>query len=341
MDLPKISIVIPSYNQGQFLEETIRSVIDQEYPNLELIIIDGGSSDNSVDVIKKYEQHLAWWVSEKDKGQSNAINKGLERATGEIISWLCSDDLLMPGSLETIASIFSSAPPDIGLVHGGAIIFESDKVKEIRFTYQLPCKEAYLSGMVFPQPSAFFRKSFLDQAGLLNESLHYGMDYDLFLRLTLVCNFLPIDKVLAKYRLHQQSKSIAESNRFISDWKRSFINLCKNLNWTDELNYLGQTGLFDKEIAYSVPYTFQPDNKIQISIKKKRSVFFHLGHILKDLYWTNQLDQARLLKKRMKSDFDPSLWKEDPRLNTVSFKLSYPSFALNLFKSIKDLVSAR
>lgn len=341
MDLPKISIVIPSYNQGQFLEETICSVIDQQYPSLELFIVDGGSNDNSVDIIKKYEKHLAWWVSDKDKGQSDAINKGFSKATGELISWLCSDDLLEPGSLKIVASAFSSAPSNIGLVHGGAIIFDSDKVKETRFTYQLPCKEAYLGGMVFPQPAAFFRRSFLDKTGLLNETLHYGMDYDLFLRLALLCDFLSIDKVLARYRLHQQSKSITQSNRFIKDWKRSFINLCKNLKWTDELDYISQTGLFDDEIKYSVPYNFQPDNKIQLSINKKRSVFFHLGHILKDLYWTNQLDQARLLKKRMRTDFDHRWWKEDPRLNTVGTKLSYPAFALNLLKSIKGLVSTR
>jgi len=339
MNLPKISIVIPSYNQGQFLEETILSIINQQYPNLELFVVDGGSNDNSVEVIKKYERYFAWWVSEKDKGQSNAINKGFSRATGELISWLCSDDLLMPGSLETIASSFLSAPANIGLIHGGAIIFESNKIKGTRFAYQVPNKEAYLSGMVFPQPAAFFRKSYLDKAGQLNESLHYGMDYDLFLRLSLICDFLPIDKVLAKYRLHQQSKSIAESNRFISDWKRSFINMCKNLQWTEELNYLVKTGLFNIETDFNEPYRFQPDNTIQLTVNKRKSVFFHLGHILKYLYWNGDLERARELSNNMKNDFDKRWWKEDPRLNIAAAKLNYPAFALRLFKIIKRKLS--
>ena len=106
MNFPKISIVIPSYNQGQFLEETILSIINQQYPNLELFVVDGGSNDNSVDIIKKYKSHISWWVSEKDKGQSEAINKGFARASGEIISWLCSDDLLTQDSLKVVSTHF-------------------------------------------------------------------------------------------------------------------------------------------------------------------------------------------------------------------------------------------
>jgi glycosyltransferase involved in cell wall biosynthesis len=189
MNFPRISIVIPSYNQGQFLEETILSITDQQYPDLELFVVDGGSADNSIDIIKKYEHHLAWWVSEKDKGQSEAINKGLKKATGEIVSWVNSDDLLMPGSLQVISSTFTSATGQVGLIHGGAIVFDEDKIKETRLTYQSPNKEAYLAGMVFPQPAAFFRKSIVDKVGYLNDQLHYGMDYDFFMRLALVSDF--------------------------------------------------------------------------------------------------------------------------------------------------------
>jgi glycosyltransferase involved in cell wall biosynthesis len=337
MNFPKISIVIPSYDQGQFLEETILSVINQEYPNLELFVVDGGSNDNSVDIIKKYESHITWWVSEKDKGQSEAINKGFAKATGEIISWLCSDDLLRPGSLQIVASHFSSIGENIGLIHGGAVIFESTKTNETRFTYQTPTKEAYLSGMVFPQPAAFFRRSVLDKAGSINETLHYGMDYDLFQRMALICSFLPINEVLAKYRLHQQSKSVAENNRFISDWKKSFVNLCKNLEWTEELNYLNNTGLFNNEVSYHQSYSFQPSAIIASAVNKKKALFFHLGHILKDLYWNNQMREAIFLKKVMKKDFEHDWWAEDPRLDVVSSKLSYPRFALNLFKTIKSV----
>jgi glycosyltransferase involved in cell wall biosynthesis len=231
----------------------------------------------SVDIIKKYESHITWWVSEKDKGQSDAINKGLSKATGEIVTWLCSDDLLTPDSLKIVASHFSSANEKIGLIHGGAIVFDKDKTKETRFKYQVPCKEAYVSGMVFPQPAAFFRRSYLTQVGSLNETLHYGMDYDLFQRLALICGFLPIDKVLAKYRLHSESKSVTESNRFISDWKKTYINMCKNLDWSLEISYLVRTGLFNEEINYSEPYTFRPDPTIQSLSINKNHCFFILG----------------------------------------------------------------
>jgi len=335
MNFPRISIVIPSYNQGQFLEETILSVINQQYPDLELFVVDGGSNDNSVDIIKKYESYITWWISEKDKGQSEAINKGISKATGEIISWLCSDDLLTPGSLQIVASCFSAADEKVGLIHGGAIIFEEDKIKETRFTYQSPNREAYLAGMVFPQPAAFFRKSFLNKVGVLNESLHYGMDYDLFLRLCLVCDFLPVNDVLAKYRLHKKSKSVAESNRFINDWKKSFVNLCKFFSWGEEINTLKKSGLYIEEINYQSNFVFETEKSIVASIDKRKTLCFHLGHVLKDLYWTGQIDKSQKLLKQMKSNFPHQWFEEDKRLMRVMAKLGLPGFALSSLKRIK------
>jgi glycosyltransferase involved in cell wall biosynthesis len=119
-ELPKISIVTPSFNQGRFIEKTILSVIEQDYPNLEYIIIDGGSTDESVEIIKKYEKHLAYWVSEPDRGQSHAINKGFERATGEIFGWLNSDDWYHPGALKALAEAFA-ANPEAGVSRVNAV----------------------------------------------------------------------------------------------------------------------------------------------------------------------------------------------------------------------------
>ena len=158
MNFPKISIVIPSYNQGQFLEETILSVINQQYPNLELFVVDGASDDNSVEVIKKYEQHLTWWESEKDKGQSDAINKGFAKATGEIISWLCSDDLYMPGALKKVATLFQQQNDGVGLIYGGVTLFRDNKDLSTSWGYKDFSTERYLAGMAFSQPAAFYRK---------------------------------------------------------------------------------------------------------------------------------------------------------------------------------------
>ena len=334
MNFPKISIVIPSFNQGQFLEETILSIVNQQYPNLELFVVDGESKDNSVDIIKKYESYIAWWLSEKDKGQSEAINKGFSKATGDIITWICSDDLLTENSLKTIASYFSSLDERVGLVHGGATIFNSEKIKETRFIYQVPNREAYLSGMVFPQPAAFFRSSFLDRIGFLNESLHYGMDYDLFLRLSLVCDFLPIKQIVSKYRLHQQSKSVTESNRFIVDWKMSFVNLCKNLQWIDEIEFLKKTGLYENEITYFKLFAFEPKSEIVSVINRDKALCFHLGHVVKDLYWTDRREDANKLFKLIKQNFSKEWLNEDQRLISVQRRLSLPEFILQPMRKI-------
>ena len=122
---PKISIITPSYNQGQFLEQTILSILSQDYPNLEYIIMDGGSSDNSVEIIRKHEDNLTYWVSEPDKGQSDAINKGFQRATGDILTWLNSDDYYLPGTLHTVAEYFTQHP-DVECIYGDLQVVASN-----------------------------------------------------------------------------------------------------------------------------------------------------------------------------------------------------------------------
>ena len=337
MNVPKISIIIPSYNQGQYLEETILSVLNQHYPHLELFIVDGGSNDNSIDIIKKYDPHITWWVSEKDKGQSDAINKGFKKATGEIITWINSDDLLTPGSLHKVAEYFTALPETTGLIHGGVLLFNEKRQIEERFTYLTPSRESYLSGMVFSQPSAFFRKAWLDRAGYLNNNLHYGMDYDLFMRLALLCDFYPVKDVFAKYRLHDQSKSILESNKFIGDWKRSFVSLCKNLSWNKELDFLKNTGLYVDELGYLNNFSFQPNEAIVMSVNRQKALFFHLGHVLKDLYWTYQIDEAKKLLKLMRENFPEDWLKEDVRLEAVIAKLRFPGFVIKSIRRIKRM----
>ncbi|TBO30192.1 glycosyltransferase [Aquabacterium lacunae] len=182
MSLPKISIVTCSYQQGQFLDATMRSVLDQRYPELEYIVIDGGSKDNSVDVIQRHAGDLAYWVSEKDRGQTHALQKGFERATGEILGWLCSDDLLLPGALQAVGEFFRDHP-DVDMVYGDALWIDAQG------RYIRPKKEMPWSRFVFlfdfnyiAQPSCFWRRRLHDKVGGLQEKWNLNMDSDLWLR---------------------------------------------------------------------------------------------------------------------------------------------------------------
>ena len=190
---PRVSIVMPSYNQGQFIEESIRSVLLQGYPNLEFIIIDGGSTDNSVEVIRKYERWLAFWVSEPDRGQSHAINKGLERSTGELFNWHNADDVLTLGSLATMVAAMA-AHPKISYVHGYRIDIDAqsnvlydtkntfgDKPEHVPKPYQ---SVNNLKGGC--QPGCLMDRSLVSRFGMIDEDLHYIMDLDITLKLALV-----------------------------------------------------------------------------------------------------------------------------------------------------------
>ena len=177
---PKISIVTPSYNQGQYLEETIRSILLQGYPDLEYFVIDGGSTDQSVEIIRKYEPWLAGWVSEKDKGQSEAINKGFTRCTGEIFNWICSDDLLARDSLSRIANHFSS-PSGCDVLAGACLLQYDDNPgkNSVRLANAALWRNAPFSGAIW-QPACFFRRALIRRPMLVIDNLHYCMDRELW-----------------------------------------------------------------------------------------------------------------------------------------------------------------
>jgi len=178
--LPSISIVVPNFNGGATIEASLASLIQQNYPGLEILVVDGGSTDNSVEVIRKYESHIAWWVSEKDVGQSDAINKGLARAKGEIVNWLCSDDVLLPGALHTVARAFADNPkPD--LVAGSCHFrYLSDPKRDRLETPTAAMLELMPCTNPLPQPGCFFRRAVLDRDPILDIRLHYAMDFDLW-----------------------------------------------------------------------------------------------------------------------------------------------------------------
>lgn len=204
---PKISIVTPSYNQGNFLEETIRSVLLQNYPNLEYIIMDGRSTDDSVEIIKKYEPWLTYWVSEKDNGQADAIQKGFQKATGEIIGWLNSDDFYLPNILIKIGKKIK-CDPNLEFIVGGGIVVNGDS-RFIDKYYSFPQSfESLLAiGQFFNQASSFWRRDIYYGVGELDVGLSFCMDYDLFLRLTRRRQPSNIDCLISAFRLHPESKN--------------------------------------------------------------------------------------------------------------------------------------
>lgn len=215
---PKITIVTPSFNQGQYLEETIRSVLLQGYPNLEYVLIDGGSRDESVEVIRRYEPWLSHWVSERDRGQSHAINKGLERMTGDLFGWINSDDLLMPDGLATVAAAHLGSPGD--LIVGDVINFWDDFAageRELLRQGEFELKkfvEFWNRSERWHQPGVFFPASVLSRTGHLDESLDYLFDYDLICRALDAAGAVLVPDPLAAFRLHSSSKTVSQGELF-------------------------------------------------------------------------------------------------------------------------------
>ena len=212
----KITIVTPSYNQGQFIETTIRSVLLQGYPNLEYIIIDGGSNDKSVEIIRKYEPWLSYWVSEKDRGQAHAINKGFSLATGSIYAYLNSDDFYEPGALHACTQAFKSGIQWVA----GRVRCWQEGVGYWPFP-ELPGKSFtrwFLSCPV-AQAGCFWRSELHHEVGQFNEDLNFVIDYEFWLRFRFLKNIKPliIEQPIAVYRLHQQSKTVAHNLSFVQE----------------------------------------------------------------------------------------------------------------------------
>src|ERR1035437_7173425 len=223
MDLPKISIVTPSFNQGKYLEKTILSVIGQNYPNLEYIIIDGGSTDNSVEIIKKYEKHLAYWVSEKDNGQADAANKGLKISTGEIIGWLNSDDTYLPNALLKVAEYFQIYP-EYDVIFGNQVLTDSCG-KYLRIKHELPYNyHRLIYHMYQSQPATFFKRNIIQKIGYLDAALYYTLDYEFFLRMGKICRVKHIATLFATYRLHSNSKSSTYLNEKSTNENKEVFN---------------------------------------------------------------------------------------------------------------------
>ena len=231
---PKISIVTPSYNQGGYIEQTILSIVNQNYPNLEYIIIDGGSTDNTLDVIKKYSDKITYWISEPDNGQSDAINKGLEKCTGEIFNWINSDDYLEDNALWFIGLTFANHP-EIDQLCGWCSFFGASRQSNVsRHRSELfDCTEKTLVEQRLNQPASFWRLPVLRTLGKLNVSLNCVMDLELWFRYQ--CRYGQekirlTDKVLAHFRIHEQSKTQQFEFAFRAEETAMWMHLLRQVN---------------------------------------------------------------------------------------------------------------
>ena len=220
--LPRITIITPSYNQGAYIEQTISSVLDQDYPDLEYIVMDGGSTDQTLELLRKYESRLIW-VSEPDRGQSHAINKGMARATGEVIGYLNSDDQLMPGALLKVGGFFQDHPEAFWIT--GKCRTVNDANQDIRKPITL-YKNFWLSTRssaplsvlnYIYQPATFWRKGAVEQVGYFDESRYYAMDYDYWLRLRKHFRLWFLDDNLACFRVHATSKGVTSAPAHFED----------------------------------------------------------------------------------------------------------------------------
>jgi GT2 family glycosyltransferase len=227
-----VSIVTPSYNQAPFLEQTIQSVLGQDYPHIEYIVVDGGSTDNSAEIIEKYADRLAYWISEKDSGQAEAINKGFARANGEILAWLNSDDYYMSNTVSFAVRCFEQNP-DVVMVYGNMLAVDMDGQTINVLKYKQLSLEDLLCFQIIGQPSVFFRRSALEKTGLLEPSFHFMLDHHLWIRLAQHGRILHVPQVWSAARYHPAAKNRAKAAEFgreafrVLDWAKKESGLAK------------------------------------------------------------------------------------------------------------------
>ncbi len=320
----RISIVTPSYNQAQYLEQTIDSVLSQGYNNLEYIIIDGGSTDGSVEIIKKYEKHLAWWISEKDNGQSHAINKGLSKISGEVFNWLNSDDYYENEALKTVSEYFKD--PQVNCVAARSNLFNTSGF--VRVTNGTDVYEDNLAktiGMArIDQPETFFRVSILEEIGYLNESLHFTMDREFWIRYLLRFGLGGIEKandVVVNFRLHEQSKTTSSQSEFVKDHHAIYLFLAQVLQFDQLEALIKVTFSLEGETNFLIPKEIDND-LLRCALNY---YCLNTGH---EFYYQGNYELSKkflsLVKKQLLSQDDKLLY------SSLLFKNNYiPKFIIN------------
>ena len=231
---PLVSIITPSYNQSSFIEKTILSVLEQDYTNIEYMIADGGSTDGSVEIIKKYAKKLKWWVSEKDNGQAEAINKGLERSKGKYVAWINSDDYYQPGTISEAVKVLEESP-NLGFVFGNVRVVDKDNHVINNLSYGDWGIKELMSFHIIGQPAVFMRRSTVEKAGFLDLNYHFLLDHQLWLRLALIADMKYVPRLWASAHYHEGCKNLAQASEFgkeaarIVDWMRTDSRFSKYL----------------------------------------------------------------------------------------------------------------
>jgi glycosyltransferase involved in cell wall biosynthesis len=249
----KVSIVTPSYNQGEFLEQTICSVLGQNYDYLEYFIIDGGSSDNTLDIIKKYKDKLDHWESRPDKGQAHAINKGITRSNGDILGWLNSDDVLLPGTVNHVISIFTKHP-EVDVVYGSlerinqkGKIIPTPSYANNKTVFN---KKLVIGDCIVNQPGSFWRRRVMEKAGMLNENLEFSLDYEYWIRLALAgAIFYRVPDPLAQFRISNSSKTVKKSEKMALEQLSVLEGYLSNPNLSNKI------GISKKQLDYQARKT--------------------------------------------------------------------------------------
>jgi glycosyltransferase involved in cell wall biosynthesis len=232
---PSVTIVTPSFNQAKFLEKTLRSVIEQDYPDIEYLVVDGGSTDGSVEIIQKYAKRIHWWVSEKDNGQADGINKGLRRAKGEIVAWLNSDDFYQPGAISNAVRALRENP-DAGFVYGNLQVVNPAGETTNVLTYGDWKLKGLMEFKIIGQPAVFMRREVLEKAGYLDVSFHFLLDHHLWLRMAMIAQPRYVAQLWAGEHYHAGSKNAAQAAKFgaeawrIVEWMRTQPMLAEMLS---------------------------------------------------------------------------------------------------------------
>jgi len=295
--LPKITIITPSYNQGEFLEECILSVLNQEYTHLEYIIIDGGSTDNTLEIIQKYENHLSYWVSEPDKGQSDAINKGLRIASGEIINWLNADDFYPENTLYMVANLFRET--QALCVCGLCQVFENPSLSK----YITQGTDIYIGNLAktigwarTDQPATFYHQSAIKKMGLLDTELHYLMDRDWWIKYLVHFGLEKVIKVphtFANFRLHPQSKTVSQSTFFIQDRDMYFHTLARLWNLPHYTQFL------EENVPLRKPYQLFNFPTVKDDTLKEKIINYYFLQKADEFYYQGNVSLAKKFLKTL------------------------------------------